>query len=72
MSLAACEERCAKPDPRIYEIAERRFGHVPRALFFIDDNEANVAAARARGWQAHLFTGAASLEAELIARGLLA
>ena len=66
------EERCAKPDPRIYAIAEQRFRHPPAALFFIDDNPANVAAARARGWQAHLFTDAATLEAELVARGLLA
>jgi 2-haloacid dehalogenase len=65
------EERCAKPDSRIYEIAETRFGHPPAALFFTDDNPANVAAAAARGWQAHLFTDAAGLEAELRARGLL-
>jgi 2-haloacid dehalogenase len=66
------EERVAKPDPRLYEIAERRFGLPPQALFFTDDNPANVAAATARGWQAHLFTGAARLEAELLAAGLLA
>lgn len=66
------EERCAKPDPRIYAIAEARFGHPPEALFFTDDNPANVAAAAARGWQAHVFTGAAELEQELTQRGLLA
>lgn len=66
------DERCAKPDAQIYEIAEARFGHVPGSLFFTDDNPANVAAARARGWHAHLFTGAAALEAELTAQGLLA
>lgn len=65
------EERSAKPDPRIYAIAETRFGHPPGALFFVDDNPANVAAAAARGWQAHLFTGAEALEAELVARSLL-
>jgi|SRR5512139_13399 2-haloacid dehalogenase len=65
------EERCAKPDPGIYAIAEARFGHPPEALFFTDDNPANVAAAAARGWQTHLFTGAAGLEQELAARGLL-
>lgn len=64
-------ERCAKPDARIYEIAERRFGQPPQALFFTDDNPANVAAAQARGWHAHLFTGAEDLEGELIAQGLL-
>ena len=66
------EERCAKPDPRLYAIAERRFGRPPQALFFTDDNPANVAAAAARGWQAHLFSDAAALEAELVAKGLLA
>ncbi|MBT2135666.1 HAD-IA family hydrolase [Croceibacterium sp. LX-88] len=65
------EECCVKPDPKIYEIAEARFGFPPEALFFTDDNAANVAAARARGWQAHLFTDAASLETALIERGLL-
>ena len=65
------EECVAKPDPRIYEIAEKRFGHPPEALFFTDDNPANVAAARARGWQAHLFADAAGLEAQLLASGLL-
>jgi 2-haloacid dehalogenase len=65
------EERCAKPDPGIYAIAERRFGHPPGRLFFTDDNRANVAAAAARGWRAHVFTDAAALEAELVASGLL-
>jgi 2-haloacid dehalogenase len=65
------EERVAKPDPRIYEIAEARFGHPPGELFFTDDNPANVEAAAARGWQAHLFTDAGTLGAQLIAQGLL-
>ena len=65
------QERVAKPDPRIYEIAERRFGHAPQSLFFTDDNPANVATARARGWHAHLFEGAAGLEAALANAGLL-
>lgn len=65
------EERVAKPDPRIYQIAERRFGRPPAELFFIDDNPANVEAAAGRGWQAHLFTDAVALEAELVEKGLL-
>jgi len=65
------EECLAKPDPRIYAIAERRFGRAPGELFFTDDNPANVAAARARGWHAHLFDSAARLEAELTGAGLL-
>jgi len=65
------EERCVKPDARIYAIAEERFGRSGGALFFTDDNPANVAAAAARGWRAHLFTNADALERELIACGLL-
>ena len=65
------EECVAKPDPRIYAIAEARFGHPPEALFFTDDNPDNIAAAEARGWRTHLFTDAAALEAELIRSGLL-
>jgi 2-haloacid dehalogenase len=66
------EECVAKPDSRIYEICECRFGLAPQDLFFTDDNPANVAAARERGWQAHLFEGPEGLAAELKARGLLA
>ena len=65
------EERSVKPEPRIYEIAEARFAVPAGRLFFTDDSPANVAAAAARGWQAHLFTGAAALERELATGGLL-
>lgn len=65
------DERCAKPDPRIYRIAEQRFGVEPGALFFTDDNPHNIAAARARGWQAHLFTGSDDLQRQLEEAGLL-
>ena len=65
------EERVAKPDPAIFAIAERRFGHAPGELFFTDDNPANVAAAQAYGWHAHLFEGASALEEELVRLGLL-
>jgi 2-haloacid dehalogenase len=64
-------ERLAKPDPAIYFLAERRFGRPAANMLFIDDNLANVEAARACGWQAHHFTGAARLEAELRGRGLI-
>lgn len=66
------EEKLAKPDPAIYRLAERRFARAPQDLFFIDDNPANIAAARDCGWQAWLFTDASALERELQARGLLA
>ncbi|MFM7404047.1 MAG: HAD family hydrolase [Erythrobacter sp.] len=64
-------EKVVKPDPRIYEITEARSGRSGQALFFTDDNPANIEAARARGWDAHLFTDAASLEAQLVRSGFL-
>lgn len=64
-------EEVAKPEPRIYEITEARSGRSGSDLFFTDDNPANIAAARARGWDAHLFTDAASLEQQLRRSGFL-
>ncbi|TRD11697.1 HAD family phosphatase [Erythrobacter insulae] len=64
-------EKVAKPDPRIYEITEQRAGRPGSRLFFTDDNPANIAAARSRGWDAHLFTDAETLEAQLAASGFL-
>lgn len=64
-------EKIAKPDPRIYQIVEERSGRSGGELFFTDDNVANIEAARARGWDAHVFTDAADLERRLVAAGLL-
>lgn len=64
-------EKVAKPDPRIYAIAESRFGLPAQRLLFVDDKAENIAAATARGWYGHVFTGADALEAELVACGLL-
>jgi len=65
-------EKLAKPDPAIFRLASSRFGHDPAGLLLIDDNAANVASARALGWQVHLFIhGATGLKHDLVARGLI-
>jgi len=64
-------EKIAKPCPGIYEIVEERSGRKGHDLFFTDDNPANIEAAQERGWDAHLFTDAASLESQLKASGFL-
>ena len=46
-----------KPDPEIYRSVARQIGTPPGKLFFIDDNAANVSAARGEGWQACHLTG---------------
>ena len=65
------DEKLVKPDPRIFALAAARFGHAPEAMLFIDDNAANVAAARELGWQVHHFHAAPELRADLEGRGLL-
>lgn len=65
------EERLTKPDPAIYALAARRFGHAPQSMLFIDDNAANIAAAQACGWQVHHFSEAGRLEDDLVSRGLI-
>ena len=64
-------EKLAKPDPAIYALAARRFGRAPQTMLFIDDSLPNVASARVCGWQAHHFSDAATLRADLTERGLL-
>jgi 2-haloacid dehalogenase len=65
------DEKIAKPDARIFEIAAARFGRDPAAMLFIDDSLANVTAARELGWHVHHFSDATALRADLVARGLL-
>ena len=69
--IVSGEEGVTKPSPRIYEIAEERTGRLGGALFFTDDNPANVDAARDRGWDAHLFRDAGALEMQLTRAGFL-
>lgn len=59
-----------KPDPQIYAQAEARFGLEPRATVFIDDLEANVEAARARGWHAVRHSSYPETTAALAALGV--
>ncbi len=54
-----------KPQPAIFHEASRRFGIAPAELLFIDDVAANVAAARALGWQGVHFQGASACAAAL-------
>ncbi len=60
-----------KPDPRIYEALEQTTGIDPSALLFTDDRPDNVAAARARGWTAHLFETPQRWADTLVSHGFL-
>ena len=60
-----------KPEPEIYARLEADSGIAPERLLFTDDRADNIAAARARGWQTHLFTTPQNLAGHLRAAGLL-
>lgn len=63
--------RLLKPDPAIYAAVEADCGLPPAALIFVDDKPENIAAATARGWQGHVFTGAQAWATRLVDLGLL-
>jgi putative hydrolase of the HAD superfamily len=51
----SCRIGVAKPDRRAFEIVADRLGVAPRECLFVDDNEANVLAARELGMRAEVF-----------------
>jgi 2-haloacid dehalogenase len=68
--IVSGEEGVAKPDPAIFEILRERIGHGLAGCIFVDDSLANVAAARAAGLNAILFTDTGHLREDLAVRGL--
>jgi HAD superfamily hydrolase (TIGR01509 family) len=64
------EAGASKPEREIYELATRRAGVAPEAIFFCDDLPEHVAAARDAGWDAEVFTSATALVAQFDRRGL--
>lgn len=56
----------AKPAGEFFRAAAERAGFAPDEIFFIDDKQANVDAARGEGWSAALWDGTRPLE-DLIA-----
>lgn len=67
----AAELGFAKPEAQFFRTAAARSGFAPDEIFFIDDKQANVDAARGEGWSAALWDGTrplAVLMAEQAAR----
>ena len=61
----SCDVRLVKPDPAIYQTICEKYALVPGECVFLDDNAANVQAARAFGINAILFTDYERANAEL-------
>jgi 2-haloacid dehalogenase len=70
--LVSGEVGVIKPDRRIFELLIERFGIYPGNAVYVDDVEANVAAARPLGIHAIHFTTPGALREELVELGLLA
>jgi 2-haloacid dehalogenase len=64
-------EKLVKPDPAIYRLSIARFGIDPARTLFIDDREDNIGSAIACGLQGHVFRDTETLEADLVARGVI-
>jgi putative hydrolase of the HAD superfamily len=54
----SAEVALVKPDPQIYAHADSVYGTEPGDVVFFDDKPENVEAARAHGWDAHVWAGA--------------
>lgn len=68
--IVSGEEGLKKPDHRIYELLNSRFGLNLAEAVFIDDAEKNVRGAKAAGLLAIHFRNAGQLKADLQALGL--
>lgn len=60
-----------KPDPQIFELAEKRFILTAENTVFVDDREENVQAAIARGWNGIVFENPRQLYIVLMDYGIL-
>ncbi|MFT8639301.1 MAG: HAD family phosphatase [Bifidobacterium sp.] len=68
--IISAEERLIKPDPRIYQLALRRFGLDAERTVFVDDRIRNVEAARHCGIHGIEFVDARQLRHDLQKIGL--
>ncbi len=65
------DEKLAKPDPEIFHRLLDRYNLRPQDCFFIDDSEANIAAAHKIGFDTHHFTRSSLLREHLVEDNLL-
>lgn len=66
----SCEIGAVKPTAEAFEAVRRGLAVEAGEILFVDDSPANVAAAKAAGWDALLFRSNAELLAALAERGL--
>lgn len=70
--ITSADERCLKPERKIYERLFAKFSLVPEECFFIDDVPANIEGGRACGMDGFVYGGSVpALRAALKERGIL-
>jgi HAD superfamily hydrolase (TIGR01509 family) len=70
-SFVSCDTGRRKPEADAYLEAAAALGVAATGCLFVDDREANCAAAAAVGMRTHCFSGAARLRAALVEAGVL-
>ena len=68
--ICSCEIGCRKPDAAAFAKVAGIVGAAPGRIGFFDDNAANVAGARAAGFQAFRSTSAAEVSRALAELGI--
>jgi putative hydrolase of the HAD superfamily len=69
-TIWSCREAMAKPDQKIFALAQQKLQVVPREILFIDDREENISAARKFGFLGILFKDVEQLRRDLKKQGL--
>jgi FMN phosphatase YigB (HAD superfamily) len=69
-AILSYELGASKPERAIFDRAAERAGVPPERIFFCDDLPEHIAAARAAGWDAEVFTSAPLLADQLARRGI--
>ena len=65
--ILSCEIGAAKPDPRIYEIAEEKSGYKGGQILFVDDQPKCMPVAESMGWHTVLATSPEQIVADVTA-----
>lgn len=55
--LESAKQKCAKPEPKIYQLAQELSGYGPSEILLVDDNPAYLREADKLGWQVMRFDG---------------
>ncbi len=68
-TIWSCRFACAKPEPEIFQFAQKMLQVAPQETLFIDDREENIDAARTAGFHGVVFKDVQQLAHDLKAQG---